>query len=273
MRHLLRVILPLAIVAALISVGVGTVMAQTPSPQLEVKGIISAINETATPPTVSITPKEGSPVVLKVDSSTIITKAGIGKATLDDLAVNDRAVATYNKDTMIASKISVSQPLEKYHSFVGIIESKADSSFVVTTKKGDVNITVNSETKYKVPGVENATLDYFNAGDKVAILAVEVTTGSVVENLALHVNLIPGKPIYIQRVGIIESYEAGANITLQDKKGEISTFIVTGDTKIIFKKGATEVKVGERATVIARRDPATDQFTATAIVVFGSKKP
>lgn len=272
MRHVLRIILPLAVVAVLVVVGVGTVMAQTSSSQLEVKGIISAINETATPPTVSITPKEGLPVVLKVDSNTTITKAGIGKATLDDLATNDRAVAIYNKDTMVASKISVSQPLEKYHGFVGNITSMSDDSFVVTTKNGDVTITVNSETKYKVPGVENATLDSFNVGDKVAVLAVEVTTGSTVENLALHVNLIPGKPTYIHRVGIIEDYQASTSITLKDKKGESSTFIVTGDTKIIFKKGATEVKVGDWATVIARRDPAAEQFTAKAIIVLGSKK-
>lgn len=275
MKHVLRIVLSLATVAVLIVVSVGTVMAQTPSHQLQVKGIISAINETATPPTVSITPKEGPPVVLKVDSSTIITKAGIGKASLDDLATDDRAVAIYNKDTMIARKVSAGPPLNKHHSFVGNMTSISDDSFVVTTKNGDVTITVNSETKYKVPGADNATLDNFNVGDRVAILAVEVTTDSGVENVALHVILIPGRPIYIHRVGTIESYQAGASITLKDRKGETSTFIVTGDTKIVFKKGATnstEPKVGDRATVIARRDPAADQFTAKAIIVFGPKE-
>lgn len=209
-----------------------------------------------------------------METSTIITKAGIGKATLDDLAINDRAVATYNKDTLVASKLSVSQPLAKHHSFVGTIKSKAADSFVVTTKKqGDVTIKVNSETKDKVPGVKNATLANFKGGDKVAVLAVEVTAGNIVENMALHVNLIPGKPTYIHRVGTIEAYQAGTSITLKDKKGESSTFIITSDTKISFKKGATEVKVGDRATVSARRDPATDQFTVKAILVFGSKKP
>jgi ribosomal protein L21E len=274
MRHVLRIVLPLAIVAVLIVVGVGTVMAQMPSPKLVgVKGIISAVNDTATP-TVSITPKEGSPVVLNVTSSTIITKAGIGKATVDDLATGDRAVAIYDKDTMIARKISVSQPLKRHHAFVGNITSMSDNSFVVTTRNGTATITVNSQTKYEVPGLNNATLEDFNVGDRVAVLAVEITTDSIVENLALHVNLIPGKPLYIHRVGTIESYQAGANITLKDRKGESSTFIVTGDTKIIFKKGATdtEPRVGDRATVIARRDPATDQFTARAIIVFGSKE-
>jgi hypothetical protein len=272
MRHVLRIVLPLAIVAMLIVVGTGATMAQTPSPQLEVKGIISAIDKTVTPPTLTITPQKGSNVTLKVDSSTIITKVGICNATIDDLAVNDRALAAYNNDTMVASKIWVSPPLKQYHAFMGIIQSKSDDSFNVTTTKGDVAITVNCATKYKVPGVNNATFDNFNVGDKVAVLAVEVTTGSVVENVALYVRLILTKPIYIVRVGTIEDYQASANITLKTIRSGSPTFIVTGDTKIIFLWGATEVKVGERAIVIARRDLATDQFTATTIIVFGSRK-
>jgi ribosomal protein L21E len=273
MKHVLRIALSLAIAAVLIVVGVGTVTAQTPSPMLVVQGIITARNDP--PNTVSITSKDGSLVVLNVTPSTMITKAGIGKATLGDLATDDRAVAIYNKDTMIARKISAGPPLKKYHSFVGNITSVSDNSLVVTTRNGTVTIAVNSETKCKVPGVANATLENFDVGDRVAILAVEVTTVSAVENVALHVILIPGRPIYIHRVGTIESYQAGASITLKDRKGESSTFIVTGDTKIIFKKGATnntEPKVGDRATVIARRDPAVEQFTATAIIDFGFKE-
>lgn len=272
MRHVLRIALGLAIVAALIVVGTGAITAQTPSSQLGVKGIISAIDKTATPPTLTITPQRGSNVTLKVDPSTVITKVGICNATIDDLATNDRALATYNNATMVASKIWVSPPLKQYHAFVGIIQSKSDDSFNVTTKKGDVAITVNCATKYKVPGANNATFDNFNVGDKVAVLAIEVTPGSVVENLALYVRLIPAEPIHILRVGTIESYEAGSNITLQNRTGGISTFIVTGDTRIILLLRATEVTVGERAIVIARRDPATGQFTAGIIVVLGSRK-
>src|SRR5512136_949954 len=274
MKHVLRFVLSLAITAVLIVVSVGTVAAEKSSPNLVVKGIITAVNQTAS--TVSITPKEGSPVVLNVTSSTMITKAGMGKATLADLATDDRAVAIYDKDTMIARKISASPPLKKYHSFVGNITSMSDESFVIATKNGGVTIIVNNETKYKVPGVSNATLENFDVGDRVAILAVEVTTDNGVENVALHVILIPGRPIFIHRVGIVESYQAGTSITLKDKKGESSTFVVTNETKILFRKGATnntEPKVGDRATVIARRDPAADQFTARAIIVFGPKEP
>ena len=42
-------------------------------------------------------------------------------------------------------------------------------------------------------------------------------------------------------------------------------------TKLTLKKGATVLKVDERAHVIARRDPASDQFVAREIVVLTSK--
>ena len=271
MRHVLRTALILATVVVLIVIGTGAIMAQTPPPQLEVKGIITAIDKTGTPPTLTITPREGSNITLEVDPSTIIRKAGVCNATIDDLALNDRAVAIYDGDTMVASRIFASPPLKDYHSFVGIIRSKSDDSFNATTRRGNVTIAVSCATKYKVPGVINATLDNFNIGDKVAVMAIAVTTDSIVEILALHVNLIPGRPIFILRAGIITGYQAGANITLRTLRGGSPTFIVTNDTRIVLLWGATEVKIGERAIVIARRDPATDQFTATAIIVFGPR--
>lgn len=56
--------------------------------------------------------------------------------------------------------------------------------------------------------------------------------------------------------------------------GRTRSYVVTSDIKTIFRKGATdtEPKAGDRVTVIARRDPTVDQFTATAIIDFGSKK-
>ncbi|MBI4297778.1 MAG: hypothetical protein HY676_04535 [Chloroflexi bacterium] len=263
----MRTALMLALVAVFALVSVGAALAQTPAPNLEVKGAISAIDKTVTPPTVTITPKEGSPVTLKIVASTIIIKAGLGKASLDDLAVNDRAVATYNQTSMEASRLAVSQPIAKHHTFVGTIKSKASASFVVTTKQGDATVNVNAQTKYNVPGVKNATLANFKEGDKVAVLAVETSSG----NLVLHVVLIPGKPTFIHRVGTVDAYVAGTSITLKDKKGELSTFIVTADTKIVLKRGATAVSIGEQAIVVARRNPATDQFTAMSILVFGAK--
>jgi len=270
MKHPVRIVLMLAIVAMLTFVSAGTALAKAPQSELEVKGIISTIDKSASPSTLTITLKDNSSITLKITSSTMITKAGLGKAIIDDLVQDDRAIVIYDKDTLVATRIVVSRPIVKHHSFVGTIKTISSASFVITTKKqGDVTIVVNAETKYKVPGVKNATLASFKVEDKIAVLAVEVSGG----NLALHVNLIPGRPIFIQRVGTIEAYQQGTSITLKDKKGELSVFTINSNTKILFKKGATEVKIGEQATVIASRDPGTDQFTAKDILVFTSQQP
>ncbi len=275
MKYVVRTMILLVVASVLAFGSVGSALAQTPPGELEVKGTISAIDKTIAPPTVTIAPKEGSPVTVKVAVSTNITKAGLGKATIDDLAKDDRAVASYNKDTLVASRISVSQPIAKHHSFVGTIVSEnissdnaTPSSFVMTTKtSANVTIAVNGQTKYKIPGVKSATLANFKVGDKLAVLAVEANGG----NLALNVNLIPGKPLSVQRVGTVTDYQADKSITLKGKKGESSTFVVTADTKIRLNRGATEVKIGEQAHVLARRDPASDQYTAKEILVFGAK--
>lgn len=275
MKRSLKSILALALILTTLVVGAGTVMGATttttPATQAEVHGTITAINGTATPPalpSVTITPKEGPALTLKVAATTVITKAGIGTTTLDKLTVGDRANSTYDKVTMIAATISVSPPLKDYNSIVGTAKSVAASSLVVTTgKKGDVIITVNADTKYKVPGVKDATLANFKAGDKVAVLSV--TSGG--SNLALHIVLVPSKPAFAARVGTVDAYTANTSITVKGVKGDTSIFTITSSTKVKMEKGVTAIAVGQRVIVSARRDPATDQYTATNIKVFAAK--
>lgn len=273
MKKVLRVILLIAIVGLLGLLSAGVALAQSPAKsEIKVKGQVTAISKTTSPATVTITPKEGAPVTVKVTSSTVITKSGSGKskATLDDVEVGDRADATYDKDTLEASRLAISAPIGKHHSFVGTLKSVATDSFVVTTKKDtEITVKVNTHTKYKVPGVRDAALVNFKAGYKVAVLAVEVKG---VGNVALHVVLIPSKPLVTQRTGAVETYQPNQRITLKDNKGETITFVVTQDTKIKFKGDATAIEPGMRVIVIARREPGNDQFTAKEIVVLGQKK-
>ena len=72
---------------------------------MEVKGTIAAIDPVAS--TLTITRTVGGPdVVLKVDSTTLITKHHLS-ATLADLVVGDKVEAKYNPLTMLASKVDV----------------------------------------------------------------------------------------------------------------------------------------------------------------------
>jgi len=271
MKKIIRVALALTLVSVLFVFSAETALAATNTSGSEVKGVITAIDKTAIPPTVTITPKRGSAVVLKVDTGTVITKTALGNITINDLVINDQATANYSKDTIVASRITVIQSLGKRHSFEGAIKSKADTTLVVTTKKGDETFKVSSETQYKVPGVKNAILDNFKVGNKVSVSTVEVTTGAIVVQMAQRMTYIPGKPIKVSRKGTITAYTANTSITIQDKKGASTTFVINSDTKISLKKGTTGVTVGDQATVTAQRDPSESQFTARTIITFGTK--
>ena len=283
MKKIMRIAVALALVVILLVVGAQTALADTNTSATnasvthaavsEVKGIITAIDKTATPPTVTITPKDGSAVVLKVDTTTVITKSGTGKITINDLIVNDPVTATYNKDTNVAGRIMVMQPPEKHRAFEGTIKSIATPLIVVTEKKGDETFQVNTDTQYKVPGVKDATLDNFKVGDKVSVLMVEAnTTTSTAVQIAQRLTLIPARPIRVIHTGTVTAYSSNTSITIQDKKGTSTTFIINSDTKIHLKKGLTGIAVGDQVIVTGQMEPSETQFTAKMIMDRGIEK-
>ena len=272
MKKILTIGLSLALVLALMVIGTGSALAASNQSGNNVEGVITAIDKTVTPPTVTVTPEEGSAVILKIDAATVITKTGVGTITINDLAINDKVTATYDPSTNIAGKITVLQPEGKRHSFEGAIKSINGNTLIVTTKKGDETFDVNLDTQYKVPGVSNAALSNFSAGNKVNVSTTEVTTNGTTVQIAQRMNLIPAKPEKTIRTGTVTAYTAGASITIQDKKGNSSTFAITADTKISYKKGATAIATGDRVTISASRNPSDSQFTAKSIRDFGVKQ-
>lgn len=69
------------------------------------------------------------------------------------------------------------------------------------------------------------------------------------------------------KVGWVLSYQPGASITIQDKFGNLSTFALTPDTKILPRPRASQQMVGSFVTILARRDPRTQGWIAFGIVI------
>ena len=272
MKKTMRLALAVTVAAVMLLVSAQAILAAGTQSGIEVKGSITAIDKTAVPPTITITPKTDSVVILKVNSNTVITKTGIGNITINDLAINDKVTANYDQTTLIAGKIEVNQALGKRHSFEGTIKSLAGTSLVVTTKKGDETFQVGSATQYKVPGVKNATLNNFAVGNKVSVSTAEVTVGSTVVQMAQRMTLIPAKPIKASHTGTVTAYIANTSITIQDKKGNSYTFIINSNTKISLKKGATGIVVGDQVSISAQRLPSDSQYTASIIRDYGVPK-
>ncbi len=226
----------------------GTALAQsappTPVPLSSVRGVITAIGQTAVPPTVTIHPDKGPDVTLKIVATTKVTKASSGTAALVGVAVNDWAQATYNSSTMEAATLAVAPPPVRPTYLSGQIKSVGDGLFVLTVKdKGDLSIKVNDATKYKIPGQAEAKLSDLKAGDRVAVSFVETKEG----NLALSVQLLP---TYLS--GQIKSVGDGLFVLTVKDKGDLS-IKVNADTKYRIPGQAeaklSDFKAGDRVSV------------------------
>lgn len=150
----------------------------------------------------------------------------------------------------------------KRHGIFGTIATKSSNTFTLSTKEGDVVVTVSSETKFHIPTKRNATFADLDKGDRVAVSGTPTATGLMARQVAV----APGKPTIHHRVGKVTAYTPGSSITIQDAQGGSETFALTGQTIIRNPKGSG-VAVGDRVTIVSRRDPSTDTFTASAIVV------
>ncbi len=150
----------------------------------------------------------------------------------------------------------------KRHGIFGTVKSKGSTSFVVETKQGDVDVTVTSDTRFHIPTKRNATFADLSDGDRVAVNGTPTASGLTAKQVAA----APGKPTIQHRVGQVTGYTAGSSITIQDVQGGSETFDVNAQTVIRNPKG-TGVAIGDRVTIVSRRDPSTDAFTATGIVV------
>lgn len=272
MNKLLKLGLALTLVIALVVISTGSVLAATNLSGSEVSGVITAINKTATPNTVTIAPEKGRMVVLNINTTTVITKTGVGAATINDLSINDKATVTYDPTTYIASKIAGVQDLGERQSFEGTIKSITGNILIVTTNKGDETFDVSSAAVYNVPGISNATLANFAVGNKVIVSTAEVTTNGTTIQMAQRMNLIPAKPIKTTRTGTVTACTVCSSITIQDKAGTVATFIINSDTKISYKKGTTAIALGDQVTISASRNPSDSQFTAKTIRDLGVKQ-
>jgi hypothetical protein len=144
----------------------------------------------------------------------------------------------------------------------GTIASVVDSTFTVSTKQGDVTVAVSNDTKFHIPTKRRAAASFADlaVGDRVAVNATLTESGLSAKQVAV----APGKPTIRHRVGTVTAY--ADSIIIKDAQGGTEMFVLNTQTIIRNPKGSG-VKVGDKVTVVSRRDPSTDKFTATAIVV------
>jgi len=155
---------------------------------------------------------------------------------------------------------------EKPMNYQGSIAAVDAGSLTLTLKDGSSLVFVlNADTKVEVPTLgHDATVADLKVGENVIVRATKDGTGSLVADIIL---VVPGKPEKVHRVGTVTDYQPGASITIRDKDGNLFTFLITPQTKILPPDRAGQLGVGSRVTIITPRDVAHGTLTAAGIVV------
>lgn len=134
-------------------------------------------------------------------------------------------------------------------------------------------VTINGDTKYKMPGAHGPKPDLTTFVDELPerrIAALVEFTGDNTAN-ALRVMLIPIKQsVHGHRVGVVKEFIEDQSITIVNKKGEETKFEGMLDEIKLLPTSTTMANIVADETfitVIYSRDPATSNFVVKGIVV------
>jgi len=158
----------------------------------------------------------------------------------------------------------------KKQNYKGVVAAVSAGSLTLSLDDGSsATFTVSGATRIHVPALgKSATLENITVGVRATVQAKADENGSLA---ALRINVTPGKPEKVHRVGTVTAYTAGVSITVQAQDGGTSTFALTADTKILPKHRVEELAVGSRVTIISRRNVTGGELTAQGIVVHPSQ--
>jgi hypothetical protein len=158
------------------------------------------------------------------------------------------------------------KPHTREDNYTGTIASVDATSLTLTLGDGSTaNFVLTDKTAVKIPTLgKSATPADLKTGQKVTVRAYQDTTLGLVASMIM---VIPGKPEAVHRVGTVTDYLPGVSITIQDKDGLLSTFLLTPQTKILPTERTSTLAVGVRVTIISPRDVTGGPLTAYGIVI------
>lgn len=145
--------------------------------------------------------------------------------------------------------------------FRGEVVSIDATTITLNVDGSNVIIELTSDTRIRVPGTHEDTIQ---PGMDAFVLAHRNNDGHLV---AQSVMAIPGRPTRGHFVGVVTAYAPGASISIQPKKGDLITFSIGTDIKILPEARTAELTVGSLVTIIAPRDVTNPVLAAVGIVV------
>jgi hypothetical protein len=155
---------------------------------VSIAGVITAVGADS----ITMRTQRGTVPVL-VDRDTVYFVRGVENASLEDLAAGMKAlskVVVLEDGSLLARRISAARP--RPIRLRGQVTSVGARTFEVRTGDGEeVEVTVDEETDFRIPGVDSATIADLSVGDRIVARAVVKEEGLI---LAEYVAVVPGRP-------------------------------------------------------------------------------
>ncbi len=132
----------------------------------------------------------------------------------------------------------------------GRLEAKTSSGFTLSSQRGDVTVSVDIDTRYRVPGVERATLADLQVGDTMIALGRRTDSG---EWLARMVAVLP--PIPVRALNGQVTKVEGQTLTINTRNGEK---VLLADENTHFRvpdleqPSLADIKIGDRVLALVR---------------------
>lgn len=148
----------------------------------------------------------------------------------------------------------------------GIIVAADAASLTISLEDGSsATVALTAETRIRVPTLSNAaTAADLRPGLRVNVQAVAGEDGSLT---ARAVQVVPGQPVQAHNVGIVVDYQPGERITIKGQDGNLYTYLLTDETRLLPEERLDLLQVGARVTIIAPRDVTTTDLVARGIVI------
>ncbi len=154
--------------------------------------------------------------------------------------------------------------------FFGTVVAVGETSIIVRTEDGDLEVTVTEATRVRLPLKRDAGLADLIVGDLLA-LSLEEVDGELVAD---KVFLIPGKTSHRHVPGEVIAV-SDTEITIQPpgEAQEPITFDRTLTTDVRLHRGATELAAGAFVIIVAARDPVTGELLLNAGEIHVTPRP
>jgi hypothetical protein len=152
----------------------------------------------------------------------------------------------------------------------GRLEAKAERSFTLSTKRGQVTVSVATDTRYRVPGVEGATFANLHIGDTILVLGRRAEAGEFLAGLVIVLPPVPVGAIDGQATAI-----EGQTLTVNTRSGE-RALLTDEHTQFhvpdVEQPTLADIQVGDRVFALVHAQEG-GVLLAKAVVVLPENTP